>query len=168
MRPNNSFVSAQKIGNSNSNRMKQTNKQQQITPHRCNIKEPTNNKTNPQPVMATIRKEQVAQAPCPPLPQAAVLLPNRDSGQQQNVFIASPGFSSCCRPSFPALCLASSCPVSLFPLLLSSPFRFLYLAPTQKTQQWSEHANAELRSQRRRSFNRFLRTVRRKRSKCSF
>ena len=142
-----------------------TNKQQQMAPHKHNMIVSTNNKTNPRPVMATRRQSDGPSSLSSPAPARRGAASKSSSGQQQNVFIASPGFSSCCRRSFPALCLASSCPVSLFPLLLVLP-----LLPTStinaQTQRWSEHANAELRSPRRRSFNRFPRTVRRKRSKC--
>jgi hypothetical protein len=145
----------------NSNKISQTNNTTQTT--QVQHHNPANNKPSPQLVIET-PLEHLAQAPFSPAPALA----SKSSTRRQNVFIASPGFSSLLadRP-LPAL-LPLPVALFLFPLPLLFPLSFLHLATSHKTSQWLEHANAELRSRRRRSFNRFLRIVRRRKSKCFF
>jgi hypothetical protein len=102
----------------NSNKISQTNNTTQTT--QVQHHNPANNKPSPQLVIET-PLEHLAQAPFSPAPALA----SKSSTRRQNVFIASPGFSSLLadRP-LPAL-LPLPVALFLFPLLLSLPLSCL-------------------------------------------
>jgi hypothetical protein len=103
----------------NSNKISQTNNTTQTT--QVQHHNPANNKPSPQLVIET-PLEHLAQAPFSPAPALA----SKSSTRRQNVFIASPGFSSLLADRRPSLASLARCPVPVSPSSFPSPFLPFY------------------------------------------
>jgi hypothetical protein len=145
----------------NSNKISQTNNTTQTT--RVQHHKPTNNKPSPQLVIANTPR---APGPSSLLSRTRACFqiehptPKRLHSFPRILQLA-------CRPTSQP-CFPCPLPCSCFPFFFPFPFLAFLHKTTYEISQWLEHANAELRSRRRRSFNRFLRIVRRRKSKCFF
>jgi hypothetical protein len=108
------MLSCLRSAQDNSNKISQTNNSTPTT--QVQHDSPTNNKPNPQLVIATL------QSTWPKLPLSRTRAASKSSTRRQNVFIASPGFSSCLPTSLPALLPSIALFLFPLPLLFLSPF----------------------------------------------